>query len=173
MASRNSASRRLLGNPLGSILRETQRAARSTTRRSVSVPGPQGAPGETGPAGEVGPQGPAGPQGEAGPIGAAGEVGPQGATGAAGPQGPAGPQGVGVAVHETVTTDAAGQATWTYPGGSLASVPTVVATPVGGVVAVLVMATVSGVTSSSAVVRTWGPGGLAMGNVTVNVVAVL
>ena len=51
MATRGSAVRRIPGNPLGGVLRATARAARSTTRRSVSIPGPQG---EAGPQGECG-----------------------------------------------------------------------------------------------------------------------
>ena len=49
MANRDSALRRLPGNPLGGVLRQTARAARSTTRRSVAVPGPEGPIGPEGP----------------------------------------------------------------------------------------------------------------------------
>lgn len=45
MAVRRSATRRIPGNPLAGILRQTARNARSTTRRTVSVPGPAGEPG--------------------------------------------------------------------------------------------------------------------------------
>lgn len=51
MATRNSVTRRLPGNALGGVLRATAHAARSTTRRSVSIPGPEGPQGVQGPAG--------------------------------------------------------------------------------------------------------------------------
>lgn len=57
MAVRRSATRRIPGNPLAGILRQTARNARSTTRRAVAVPGPQG---------EQGLQGDPGPPGDGG-----------------------------------------------------------------------------------------------------------
>lgn len=51
MAVRNSAVRRIPGNPLGGVLRHTARMARSTTRRLPSLPGPEGPQGAEGPPG--------------------------------------------------------------------------------------------------------------------------
>lgn len=47
--------RRIPGNPLAGVLRATARAARSTTRRSVAIPGPEGPQGEPGPTGPAAP----------------------------------------------------------------------------------------------------------------------
>lgn len=54
MATRGSPARRIPGNPLGSLLRVAAQQARSTTRRSVAVPGPPGAEGVAGPEGQQG-----------------------------------------------------------------------------------------------------------------------
>lgn len=48
MVIRSSAPRNIPGNPLAGVLRQTARNARSTTRRTVSVAGPQGEAGVAG-----------------------------------------------------------------------------------------------------------------------------
>lgn len=49
MAVRNSATRLIPGNPLGSVLRNIDRKARSTTRRAAATPAPAPAPDPTPP----------------------------------------------------------------------------------------------------------------------------
>lgn len=133
MARRSSATRQLPGNALGSALRNTARQARSTTRRSVSVPGPAGASGTPGPAG------PAGPAGAAGPPGATGAMGPQG------------PRGVGaVAATSALRSDAAGNVSWVY-GATLAATPVINATVVASTYPYSV--TIVSATNTTAVLR--------------------
>ena len=54
MAVRNTAARRIPGDPLAGVLRQTARMARRPSKRATPVPGPQGEQGEAGPAGPPG-----------------------------------------------------------------------------------------------------------------------
>lgn len=94
MATRGGPTRKVPGNPLGGVLRDLERRARSTTTGQ----GPQGPQGETGADGAIGPQGPTGPAGPPGADGTPGTTGADGATGATGPQGPDGDSAYQVAV---------------------------------------------------------------------------
>jgi hypothetical protein len=122
MANRTSARYKVPGSPLAGVLRQQVQQTRSTTRRGVSVPGPQGAQGTPGPPGEdglpggPGPAGPPGPQGNPGPEGAQGPPGPPGAPGS-------------VAQVVSLTTSADGTIRWTFPVPYTGNPPIVVATP--------------------------------------------
>lgn len=109
MARRTSAKLSVPGNPLAGVLRQVVLQSRSTTRRSVSVPGS------------------AGPAGPAGATGAAGATGPAGAAGPPGPAGAAGPAGAGAVATAKLVSNATGDITWTYPA-PFATVPTLSAT---------------------------------------------
>lgn len=154
MGTRSSPDKRFPGNPLAGVLRQQAQQTRSTTRRTVAIPGPQGETGVAGPPGErgvpgpdgvagatgpMGPQGPAGvsnvpgPQGPpgatgpAGPQGPAGATGPTGPQGVAGPTGPQGPAGNGAQVG-SVTTGSDGTVVWTFPVPFVGNPPIVIAT---------------------------------------------
>lgn len=142
MATRGSAARRLPGNPMGGVLRDVSRQARTASR----TPGPRGA---QGPAGAPGEQGPAGPAGPEGPPGQPGPAGPQGE------RGPAGPPGAPPAAA-VVTTGSDGRAVWEFPRPF--SVP-----PVLSALALdpnpgddrMVTAVLEAVSATHAVVRVW------------------
>lgn len=142
MASRNRPARQLPGNALGGVLRNAARQARSTTRRSVAIPGPEGATGTPGPAGPAGP------------------------TGATGPAGPAGPAGLGVLARAKLTTDATGKVVWTY--GPLPFTPHVIATPVA---TTPMFVTISSVTGTSVTLNAFTPSGAVSANRSIHVVA--
>ena len=86
------------------VINVAQSCARSETRLSWNIQGPQGQQGPSGPEGAIGLGGAQGQQGPSGPAGAIGPVGPQGlqglsgSVGPVGPQGPEGPSGPGHAV---------------------------------------------------------------------------
>lgn len=101
MATRNTPSRLIPGQPLAGILRRTAYEARRTTRRAQAA--------ATGVAGDCncppGPEGPTGPQG------------PQGTPGSA-----------GILATELITTGPAGTFTWNY--GPFTANPVITATVV-------------------------------------------
>lgn len=83
--------------------------------------GPQGPKGDKGDTGDTGPAGPKGDKGDTGSTGAVGATGPKGDTGDTGPQGPAGPSKR--IVMMSGTTDASGNATFTFTGGDFPITP--------------------------------------------------
>ena len=127
MALRGSPARRMIGNPMGGMLRDIDRRTRSTTRRSRPSKPREGLT-----------EPPAGPPGERGPAG------------------PPGPPGVAITAATVAVTSEDGCARWEF-STPYAAPPVLTALPVdpdpdGDRT---VMATLEAVTETYAVVRVW------------------
>lgn len=129
--------RRVPGNALGSKLRDLELRTRPN---------------------RIGPAGATGQQGVPGPPGPAGQTGATGATG---------PAGEGIKGRTTVTTGAAGTATWTFPWPPVGT-PSVVATAEA---AGPVIVTITALTLLQVEVAAWTISGLPLEGATVHLTA--